>query len=79
MHDIITFCNNYINNDNIVIAIIKYPTFISVSFDIWTLSDKRYINKHIGNTTRNIHNKEEFIKFKQKILEELPKLLEQLK
>lgn len=79
MHDIITFCNNYIDNDNIVINITKYPTFLSIDFAIWTLLDKKYIDKHIKNITRNIHNEKEFIEFKQMILEELPELLEQLK
>ena len=33
-HNIITFCNNYINNKNIVFSITKYPTFINVCFNV---------------------------------------------
>lgn len=78
MHDIITFCNNYINNDNIVITITKYSTFLSINFSVWLLY-KNSIHTYIGAVNKNIHNEKEFIKCKQEILEELPKLLEQLK
>ena len=79
MHDIITFCNNYIDNDNIVISITKYPNFIAIGFGVWKLSNEKRIDIFIGRIDENIHNEKEFIKCKQKVLEELPKLLEQLK
>ena len=78
MHNIITFCNNYIDNNNIVTHVTKYPTFLGIDFNVWILTENR-IDKYIGNVSRNIHNEEEFIEFKQKVLEQLPKLLEQLK
>lgn len=34
MKDIVTFCNKYINNDNILITITKYPKFIIVNFGV---------------------------------------------
>ena len=78
MHNVITFCNNYIDNDNIAISVNKYPTFLSIYFAVWTLTEN-HLDNHIGTVNENIHNEEEFIKFKQKILKELPKLLKQLK
>lgn len=79
MHNIITFCNNYINNDNIVISITKFANYLNVDFNVWALDKYKYIDKCIGSIGKSIHNEEEFIKFKQTILEELPKLLERLK
>lgn len=78
MHDIITFCNNYIDNKNIVIHISKYPNFLGIDFNIWILVEN-HMDKYIGGVSGNIHNEKEFIEFKQIILEKLPKLLEQLK
>lgn len=79
MHDIITFCNNYVDNDNIVISVDKYPNFIVIDFGVWKLSNEKRIDIFIGRIDKSIHNEEEFIKYKQQVLEELPKLLELLK
>lgn len=78
MHDIITFCNNYIDNKNIILSITKYSTYLSVSFNVWTISDNT-LQKCIGSVLSYIHNIDDFKKFKEKVLKELPKLLEQLK
>lgn len=79
MHDIITFCNNYIDNDNILISVTKYPTFLSVDLTVWTLTNKKNIDTSIGKIPKYINNEEDFIEFKQEVLEQLPKLLERLK
>lgn len=79
MHDIITFCNNYIDNDNIIIGITKYPTFLGIDFTIWTLTNGKHIDTPIGRISKYINNEEDFIEFKPMVLEELPKLLEELK
>ena len=78
LHDIITFCNNYIDNKNILFDINKYTTFMNVSISVWSLYNTGMINNQIGTITLYIDNVDDFKYFKQKVLEELPKLLEQL-
>lgn len=78
-HDIITFCNNYIDNKNILFGINKYATFIGVGISIWSLDNNDMIDNQIGTITSHINNIDDFRDFKQKVLEELPKLLEKLK
>ena len=78
VHDIITFCNNYIDNKNIVFKVAKFPEYIYISIDVCDLCKNNSIDCCIGTINNCIQNKEEFIKYKQKVLEELPKLLEQL-
>ena len=78
IHNVVTFCNNYIDNNNIIINIGKYPNRLNVSFNIWTVSEI-YINDLIGFIKGSIYNEKDFIEFKQQVLEKLPKLLEQLK
>jgi len=78
IHDLVTFTNNYIDNPNIVIGISCYSNRYVVSrIEVWSLKYS-YINKHIGSISCHIHNEKEFIKYKQNVLEKLPKLLEQL-
>lgn len=78
MHDIITFCNNYIDNENIVINISKLSTYLSVTFNVWTINDD-IIQDCIGSVFYYIHDVNDLKNFKQKALEQLPKLLEQIK
>lgn len=78
-HDIITFCNNYIDNKNILFTINKYPIFINASISVWSLDNGNFINNQIGTINSYIYTIDDFKDFKQKVLEELPKLLEQLK
>lgn len=78
MHDIITFCNNYIDNKNILSTITKYPSFISIDIEVWTVSNDA-INNRKGGISKNIHNENEFIKYKQEVLNQLPLLLKQVK
>lgn len=78
MHDIITFCNNYIDNKNIILSITKYSTYLSINFNVWTTNND-VIQNCIGSLFSYIYNIDDFKYFKQKILKELPKLLEQVK
>lgn len=78
MHDVITFCNNYLNNDNVVITITKYATYLYVNIGVWTLDKNKYIDKNIGSVTNHIHNETDFNKFKETIEDELSLLLAQL-
>lgn len=79
MHDVITFCNNYIDNKNIVFKVAKFPEYIYVSIDICELYENNVIKRCMGKIDNNIYTKEDFIKYKQEVLENLPKLLERLK
>ena len=79
IHDIITFCNNYIDNKNIIFRMAKFPEYIYISVDVCKLCKNNVIDCCIGRIEDYIHNKEEFIKYKQEVLNQLPKLLEQLK
>lgn len=79
VHDIITFCNNYIDNKNILFAINKYTTFIGAGISVWSLDNNDMIDNQIGTITSYISDINDFKEFKQKVLEKLPKLLEQLK
>lgn len=78
-HNIITFCNNYINNKNIVFGITKYPKYIDVRLSVWTLNNNGYINTHINTITKDIHNENDFNDFKNKVINGLPELLEKVK
>lgn len=77
-HSIITFCNNYIDNENIIFNVTKYPTWIDVSFSIWALNNKGYLDTHIGNISKYIHDENEFNDFKNKVINELPELLKRI-
>lgn len=79
LHDIITFCNNYIDNKNVTFGIDKYSTFIAVSINAWSINNKGLIDNLIRTINLHIHDIDDFKHFKQKVLKELPKLLEQLK
>lgn len=79
IHDIITFCNNYIDNKNIIFKIAKFPGYIYVSIDVCELYANDIIKHSIGRIYHIITTEKGFIQYKQKVLEELPKLLEQLK
>lgn len=78
LHNIITFCNNYIDNKNILFSIVKYPCFISIEIEVWTVLNNA-INDRRGGIFENIHNEKEFIKFKERVLNQLPLLLKQVK
>lgn len=78
LHDIITFCNNYIDNKNILSTITKYPSFISIDIEVWTVSNDAIDNRK-GGISKNIHSENEFIKYKQEVLNQLPLLLKQVK
>lgn len=78
MHDIITFCNNYIDNKNIVISISKCPNALNITFSVWTINNG-FMQNCIESVFSYINDIDDFKNFKQKILEKLPKLLEQLK
>lgn len=78
LHDIITFCNSYIDNKNILFYIAKYPCFISIEIEVWTVLNNVIDDKR-GGISENIHNEKEFIKFKETVLNQLPLLLKQVK
>lgn len=78
MHDIITFCNNYIDNKNIIISITKYTRFIDVTISVWSITNG-VIDKNIGNINSYIEDIDAFNKFKEKVLNQLPLLLKQVK
>ncbi len=79
MHDIITFCNSYIDNKNIIISITKYSKFIDVGINVWTINDDGFIDKNIGTINSYINDTNDFKKFKEKVLNQLPLLLTQVK
>lgn len=79
IHDIITFYNNYIDNDNIVFKIAKFSKYIFVCISVNKLYENGSINRCMGSIDELIYTKEDFIKHKQEVLENLPKLLERLK
>jgi len=78
MHDVITFCNNYIDNDNIIITITKYATYLHVNIAVWTLDKEKYINQYIGSISKHIHDEVEFNKLKETIKNEVFALLTKL-
>lgn len=78
MHNIITFCNNYINNENVLFSIDKYPNFISVDVSVWKLHCGA-ISHQIGRIDKYIHNEDDFHNFIDKVTNELPELLEKIK
>lgn len=77
LHDIVTFCNNYIDNKNIIISVIKYPTFINATIDVWTIYNN-VIQNHIGSIYYYIDDINDFNNFKEKVLNQLPLLLKQV-
>lgn len=79
MHDIVTFCNNYINNKHIIFSIVKYSTFIDVSINVWSINNKGFIENNIGTINSYVSDIDDFKKFKQKTLKQLPLMLEQAK
>jgi len=79
IHDIITFCNNYIDNKNIIFSITKYSKFIDVGINVWTINDDSFIDKNIGTINSYINDTNDFKKFKEKVLNQLPLLLKQVK
>lgn len=78
MHDIITFCNNYFNNDNVIITITKYATYLYIDVTVWTLDKNKDIDKYIGSVSKYIYNEADFNKFKETIEDELSLLLAKL-
>lgn len=79
LHDIVTFCNNYIDNKNITFGIDKYLTFIAVSINAWSINNKGLIDNLIGTINLHIHDIDDFNQFKQKVLNQLPSILKQIK
>lgn len=79
IHDIIVFYNTYINNENVVFKIAKFSKYVFVCISICKLHENDSIDYCIGSIDKIIYTKEDFIKYKQEVLEKLPKLLEQLK
>lgn len=79
MHDIITFCNNYIDNKNIIFSITKYSKFIDTRINVWTINNIGLIDKNIGTVDSYINDINDFKKFKEKVLNQLPLLLKQVK
>ena len=77
-HNIITFCNNYIDNKNIIFSISKYPTFIDVTFSIWALNNKKGIGTYIGSISKYMYDENDFNDFKNKVINELPELLKRI-
>lgn len=80
IYDIITFCNNYIDNKNIVFKVAKFPKGIYACFSICKLCDKdNSIDFNICSIDEFITNEKTFDKFKEKVLNQLPLALEQIK
>lgn len=75
MHNVITFCNNYIDNDNIIITVTKYANYLHLNVAVCTLDKDKYINKYISSISKYIHNEVEFNKLKETIKDELSQLL----
>ncbi len=79
IHNAITFCNNYIDNNNIVFDITKYPKFVNIAISVWTTNSVGIIDKSIGTISSYIVDIDDFNKFKEKVLNQLPLLLKQVK
>lgn len=79
IHDIITFCNNYIDNKYIIFTVTKYSKFVDVTINVWTINDKGFIQDCIGTVNSYIGDIDDFKKFKEKVLNQLPLLLKQVK
>lgn len=80
MKDVVTFCNKYVDNKNIVISIAKYPTFIDVSIHVWNLDKSKItINDVVGSISQYVDTEEGLNKFKEKVSNQLPLLLKQVK
>lgn len=79
MHNIITFCNNYIDNKYIIFTVTKYSKFVDVTINVWTIDNHYMIDKNIGTINSYINNIDDFKKFKEKVLNQLPLMLKQVK
>lgn len=79
MHDIIAFCNNYIDNKNIIISITKYSKFIDTAINVWNVNNNGFIENCIGSIYSYIGDINDFNNFKEKVLNQLPLLLKQVK
>lgn len=78
MHDVITFCNTYIDDNNIIISVSKYSTFISLDIEIWKIGKNNSLEAFVGGIPGHIHSKSDLNEYKEKVLKELPVLLKKL-
>lgn len=80
IHDIVAFCNNYIDNNHILIEIDKFPRgYISADISVWEVTSDNTIISCKGRVAKYIYNEKDFNEFKNDVLEKLPTLLEQFK
>lgn len=78
MLDIVAFCNNYIDNNHILIEIAKFPSnAISTDISVWKVDSDNSLILCIGRIAKYIHNEDDFNVFKNDVLEKLPALLKQ--
>lgn len=76
---VVTFLNEYVDNKDIVFKIAKFPEYIYVCISICKLRKNNSIDFCIDSIDDCIDTEEKFIKYKQKVLNQLPLLLKQVK
>lgn len=74
LHDIITFCNSFIDIENVIYSVDKYPNFISAHISVWIIRCG-LISYCVSGIDSHINSKDNFIKFKETVLKELPTYL----
>lgn len=80
MHKVVAFCNNFIDNNHILVEIDKYPSgAINADISVWEVDNNNRIESCKGRVAKYIHNENDFHNFIDKTTNELPELLEQVK
>lgn len=74
---VVTFLNEYVDNPHIVCGYTKYPDNISISIQIWNLSDST-LGKNIDCFMEHVDSETNLDSFKIKMKEKIDKALEQL-
>ena len=74
---VVTFLNEYNDNPHIICGYMKYPDFISVTIQIWTLNNFN-LSKNIVCFSETINSETNIDLFKIKMKEKIDTSLEQL-
>lgn len=78
LHDILTLHNKFINNKGIITSISVYNVYtiwVCCSIRLWSLKEDGSLDKYIDGINCDIRNKEDFIKYKKIIDNQIVKLL----
>ena len=80
IHKVIAFLNTFNSNKNVIWSITVWNNHprITCNIGIWSLDNNDFIKNSIGSISDNIHNIEDFNKFKEKVNKELPLILKKL-